>query len=313
MGCAGDALEELWAKTPAKECPVLLAEWAKCDRLRLLTLAFETFGASQVGVNGNVVVCVCVRERERERERECVCMCVCFKRGGVLGVGHCACRCACWTRRFCRCWVLVPAAAGPAADWWCNLVTVTLDAWLCTRAWRCAYRKVRGAPNALPLPPTPPSLPLPLPLHTPIPWTRTRTDVHPHSQTQARPPPPSLISRLSPLPTHTRTHAIPTVGDSVLRSEVAGRQVTSLAAHALGFDDYRMAAIKRAMVVGPPRGLGGPPPAPVLCELPNGDMITLPAPVVAAPECLFDGSNPGAVHNLALSCLASVDPDMRGG
>ena len=43
------------------------------------------------------------------------------------------------------------------------------------------------------------------------------------------------------------------VGDSVLRSDVAGRQVTSVAAHALGFDDYRLAAVKRAMTVAPVR------------------------------------------------------------
>jgi hypothetical protein len=46
----GDALEELWDKTGAAECPLILPEWSIHDRLRILTLAFETFGATRVAV-----------------------------------------------------------------------------------------------------------------------------------------------------------------------------------------------------------------------------------------------------------------------
>ena len=47
---SGDALEELWDKTGAKECSVIVPEWAVSDRLRVLTLAFETFGVTRIAV-----------------------------------------------------------------------------------------------------------------------------------------------------------------------------------------------------------------------------------------------------------------------
>jgi hypothetical protein len=90
---------------------------------------------------------------------------------------------------------------------------------------------------------------------------------------------------------------------------MAGRNVTFLASHALGFDDYRMAAIKRAMRVS---AVPGAAVAPAVCELTNGDVLTLPAAVAWAPNCLFDAANPGAVHTAVVECLMGVDPEMRG-